>query len=142
MYEIYKAYFAVLVNRLIKSILMTILGLYDNIGKYFKPQIKNNISENDEPVVTSIIYASINGQDCTAVMHYLLYEAHSEMNFFSVSTIRDKLNVSSTDELVLALSTDKNDIHTVKIHGKKWYIDGLEKSAPSFGIIPNALVKI
>lgn len=151
MFKIFHAYLQVIYNRAISNLTMIALGIFDRINSYLRANIEYSPNTDSLPMIESVLFASINGNDCTSSVNHLLYESWKDTNYFTLSEIREKLCVSSTDDLLLVTKvllesnalnnfagTPVSEIHTIRINGNKWTIDGISGSVPSFGIISNA----
>lgn len=161
MLEIYKAYLQVAYTRVVETLTLLALSFFDRIGSYLRTNIEYNPVTDNLPMINTILHASINGVDQTSALNYLLYETWKESNYFSLSEIREKLSMSSTDKLVIvarilrsnesinvlantpmsaasgAASETASEIHTVTITGNRWTVDNTDNKVPSFGIISN-----
>lgn len=149
MLEIYKAYLQVAYTRVVETLTLLALSFFDRVGSYLRTNIEYNPVTDTLPMISTILHASINGVDQTSALNYLLYETWKESNYFSLSEIREKLSMSSTDKLVIVarilrnntltntLTDAASEIHTVTITGNRWTVDNTDNKVPSFGIISN-----
>lgn len=153
MLGIYKAYLQVVYTRVVEVMTLMILSLFDRVSSYLRTNIEYNPVSDSLPMISTILHASVNGVDQTSAVNYLLYETWKESNYFSLSEIREKLSVSSTDKLVIVAqilreSTDLGsgdkannvpitEVHTITVSGNRWTVNNTDNKVPSFGIISN-----